>query len=157
MQRHAASFLITQQIQSRSLLVTHVIISYNCCWEEIHYPSYPTWRGQVFALCLNRSQFIKFTTADWRIGSDIALTFLLIFYVCTNYETGPSCICRIIPDQTNHKRLKIIHLNFQVQNMELTSVQHNSGQLFQRSNSVHAISVQPRPAIGSTMVCCQCR
>ena len=71
------------------------------------------------------------------IGSDIFLTFLSIFDLCTNYETGSSCICR--SNQSVHKRLKIIHLNFQ--NMELISVQHNSGQLFQRSNVVHVIPV----------------
>ena len=73
------------------------------------------------------------------IGSDISLTFLLIFYLCSNYETGPSCICR--SNQSVHQRLKI-HLNFQ--NLELTSVHYNSGQWFQHSNVVHCISGQPQ-------------
>ena len=52
------------------------------------------------------------------IGFDISFTVLLNFDLCTSYETGPSCICK--SNQSVHKRLKIIHLNFQ--NMELTSV-----------------------------------
>ena len=43
MQRHATSLLIPQQTRSRTLLVTHLIISCNsCCWGKIYYP---TWRG----------------------------------------------------------------------------------------------------------------
>ena len=76
------------------------------------------------------------------IGSDISLTFLLIFDLRTNYETGPSCMCK--SNKSVHTGLKIIHLNFQ--NMELASVLHNSGQLFRRSNVVQAISVQPQEA-----------
>ena len=74
------------------------------------------------------------------IGSDISLTFLLIFNLGSNYETGSSCICR--SNQAVHERLKIIHLNFY--NMELTFVYHNSGRLFHHSNFVHVISVQPQ-------------
>ena len=70
------------------------------------------------------------------IGFDISFTVLLNFDLCTSYETGPSCICK--SNQSVHNRLKIIHLNFQ--NMELTSVHHNSGQLFECSD---VISVQP--------------
>ena len=73
-------------------------------------------------------------------GFDISLTALLIsIYMCTSDETGPSYICR--SNQSVHKRLKIIHLNFQ--NMEHTFVHYNSGQLFQSSIVVHVISVQP--------------
>ena len=105
--------------------------------------SLPFWRGHVFAVSRNQSEFIKFTTAGWMIGSDIFLTFLWIFDLCTNYERGPHCTCRW--NQSVHKRLKIIHLNFQ--NMELTSVHHNSAQLFQRINVVHVISVQPQEVV----------
>ena len=74
------------------------------------------------------------------IGSDISLTLLLIFDLCTNYETGPSSVCR--SNQSVHKRLKIIHLNFQ--NMEHNSVHLNSVQLFERSDVVHVVSLQPQ-------------
>ena len=57
------------------------------------------------------------------IGFDISLTVLTNFDLCTSNETGPSCICR--SNQSAHKRLKTIHLNFQ--NMELTSEHDNSG------------------------------
>ena len=74
------------------------------------------------------------------IGFDISLTIISInLDLCTGYETGPSCTCR--SNQLVHKRLKIIDLNFQ--NMELTSVHYNSGQLFQRSDVLHVIFVQP--------------
>ena len=76
MQRHGTSVLIPQQIRSRTFFVTHLIISdIFCSWEKIHYT---TWRGQLFALCCNQSEFIKFTTAGWMIGSDISLTFFLL-------------------------------------------------------------------------------
>ena len=52
-------------------------------------------------------------------------------------QTFRICICR--SNQSVHKRLKIIQLNFQ--DMELTSVHFCSGQLFLRSNVVHVISV----------------
>ena len=55
--------------------------------EKIHYP---TWSGQVFALCRNQSEFIKFTTACWMNGFDISLTVLWKFDLCTSNETGPS-------------------------------------------------------------------
>ena len=57
------------------------------------------------------------------IGPDISLTHLLNFYLCTRYEKGLSYIYK--SNQSIHKTLKTIHLNFQ--NMELTSVHHNSG------------------------------
>ena len=41
------------------------------------------------------------------IGSDISLTFLLIFHLCSNCETGPNCTCRSTNlVQSVHKRLK---------------------------------------------------
>ena len=68
------------------------------------------------------------------IGFDISLTAILNFDLCTSYETGPSCICR--SNQSVHTRL----------DMELTSVYHNSGQLFELSDVVHVASVQPHGA-----------
>ena len=147
--RHATSLLIPQQMRSRTLLVTRLIISYNCCcWEKIHYP---TWRGQVSALCRNQSEFIKFTTEGSMIGSDISLTLLLIFDLCTKHETGPSCICR--SNQLVHKRLKTINLKF------LTSVRLCAPQFQTIVPAQHCCTPYfcAATGTGSTLLYCQCR
>ena len=123
------------------LTLSHLIISYNFLLLRKNSLPNLKWTRlrDVFALCRNQSEFIKFTTAGWMIGFDISLTNLFNFDLCTSDEPGPRCICR--SNQSVQKRLKIIHLNFQ--NMEVTSVHHNSRQLFQCSNVVHIISVLP--------------
>ena len=97
--------------------------------------SLPNLKGE--SLC-TMSQSIRIYKVYHSILNDwfwYSLTFLLIFDLCNN-GTGSSCVRRSV-----HKRLKIIHLNFQ--KMELsTSVHYNSGPLFQRSNVVHVRSVQ---------------